>query len=1299
MKKGFLKKLVSGVLTGFLCLTSVPNIPDLDASAASDYQKTFTQNGYDYEVWNQYSQGTISFDAGSGPGTYSCSWSGIHNILFRAGKKWSSGTQWNQLDGIKVDYACDYHPNGNSYLCVYGWTTSPLVEYYIVDSYGSWRPPGESANMKKVGTITVDDGTYEVYSGTHDGPSIEQGVTHFNQYWSVRVDSQLRTQGTINIDKHFAAWENQFNMKMGSLREVALNVEGWQSSGRATVSKNELTIGGGTEPDVPKEPKEANADGSYFKSTFESGTDEWTGRGSAKVTTDSKNYYSGSKSLYVSGREDNWHGAAITLDPDYFVPGYTYSFSTAVLQKSGEPVDMKFTLQQGSGDSATYNEVASGTAKSGEWTKLENVSFTIPTGSSELVLYVEAPESLTDFYIDDVLAAVEKTKSSVVTGGGTVEGGSNISTTTTTTITDGPYNVTTTTTYDNKNAGLKNVFSDYFRVGSAVSQNEVGKASDFILKHFNSITPENELKPENILDQSASQSKGNNVNPQVKLPYGAKVILDWAVKNNMPVRGHTLVWHSQTPGWFFRENFSDSGAIVSKEIMDQRMENFIKNTFAMLKENYPTLNLYAYDVVNEAFEVNNGSLRSAGMDQANGQSPWTLIYGDDSYMVKAFEYARRYAPEGCKLFYNDFNEYIDSKRDSIYSFCKKVYEQGNLDGVGMQSHLDTTYPSASLYKQALEKFASIGCEIHVTELDATAKASNGATEASQATYYEGIVKAIRDCDAVTSLTFWGTNDTMSWRSGDKPLIFDGSYQPKQAYDKIVALVDPSEWGPGYTDEGSSNEKDIDKLVTLWGDADNDGEVKMNDVVLVMQAIANSDVYGENGSSKDRIKSPGIYNADVYEAGGGLSTMDALHIQKFLLELETLPYSYDASQKKTTSGGSTTTTTTTTAVINTDGFFTASFESGSDDWEGRGAASVSTDKENYYSGSSSLKISGRTDNWHGASINLDSATFKAGNTYSFSAAVMQPTASAQDMKMTLQYTLDGDEKYSEVASVSAASKTWTKLENASYTIPAGASNLVLYIEMPDSLTNFYIDDVVAAEEGKKSAVVNGQGKVGEFPASQVDTSKKLVAISFDDGAVGSAATDPSMRIINAIANEGWHATFFYVGSWISGSSDEQEVKYAYSKGMEIANHSTTHPKLSTKSASEIRSEFDQTHAKLKSIIGAEPSKMMRLPYLDYNSTVTSTLNDVALISCGVDSGDWQNGATKQSVVNAITTAMNNGSLENSIVLCHETYGHTADAIEELIPVLKANGYQIVTVSELFEARGQQLKGGTVYTRCQ
>jgi endo-1,4-beta-xylanase len=165
------------------------------------------------------------------------------------------------------------------------------------------------------------------------------------------------------------------------------------------------------------------------------------------------------------------------------------------------------------------------------------------------------------------------------------------------------------------------------------------------------------------------------------------------------------------------------------------------------------------------------------------------VYGDNSFIYKAFTYAKKYVPEGCKLYYNDYNEYIESKRDGIYNLVKDLHEKNLCDGVGMQSHLSTSYPSVQLYRAAVEKYASIGCDIQVTELDITL--ADGADFSKQAQMYKDLFDIYREYkDNISLVAFWGTNDETSWRSDGKPLIFSG-YKPKEAYAKIIDGMDIS----------------------------------------------------------------------------------------------------------------------------------------------------------------------------------------------------------------------------------------------------------------------------------------------------------------------------------------------------------------------------------------------------------------------------------------------------------------------------------------------------------------------------
>lgn len=201
-----------------------------------------TRDGFTHEFWKD--------DGGSGSmtlqgnGRFTCSWSGINNILFRTGLRPGS---LNQV----ITYAGTLNSGGNAYLTLYGWTTNPLVEYYIVESWGSWRPPGGT----RLGTVTTDGGTYDIFRTERvNQPSIE-GTRTFPQFWSVR--QSRRTSGTITFANHVAAWRN-LGMNMGSLYEVSMCVEGFQSSGSGSITSLSMTTGSATPPPTTPSPSGSN---------------------------------------------------------------------------------------------------------------------------------------------------------------------------------------------------------------------------------------------------------------------------------------------------------------------------------------------------------------------------------------------------------------------------------------------------------------------------------------------------------------------------------------------------------------------------------------------------------------------------------------------------------------------------------------------------------------------------------------------------------------------------------------------------------------------------------------------------------------------------------------------------------------------------------------------------------------------------------------------------------------------------------------------------------------------------------
>ncbi len=449
------------------------------------------------------------------------------------------------------------------------------------------------------------------------------------------------------------------------------------------------------------------------------------------------------------------------------------------------------------------------------------------------------------------------------------------------------------------------------------------------------------------------------------------------------------------------------------------------------------------------------------------------------------------------------------------------------------------------------------------------------------------------------------------------------------------------------------------------------------------------------------------------------------------------------------------------------YFHDTFENGTDEWEGRGSASVSKGGT-AYQGSGALSITGREKAWNGAQKSLNYKTFEAGKEYSFSANVY--SATAQTVMLSLQYTdASGTTQYDHIAQAFTEGG-YIQLANTNYKIPEGASSPILYVETENGTGDLFLDEVIGAVagtviEGAKAALkkgdvtgdgtvntadvkalrdwllnqqvtilaetadLNGDGKInaidltllkqkllappvetpvttpaepevqlksGQWDYRSVDTSwisgRKTVAISFDDGPVSD---NNANRIHNALTQSGFHATFFYWGNKIN-SSNENEIRQAESLGFEVANHTWTHPKLTEKDANTILSEYTQTKNKLNSILGVNRDYLVRPPYLAVNDLVKQTL-PVPLVNCGIDSADW-NGATVDQIVSKIQTAANNGSLNGQVVLMHETNSNTVQAVEQLCPWLKNNGYAIVTVSEMCKYNNKEMFSGNVYNNC-
>ncbi|MBP5365545.1 MAG: endo-1,4-beta-xylanase [Bacteroidales bacterium] len=328
--------------------------------------------------------------------------------------------------------------------------------------------------------------------------------------------------------------------------------------------------------------------------------------------------------------------------------------------------------------------------------------------------------------------------------------------------------------------GLKDAYKDYFKMGVAVNMRNMQNPDEvaIILKEYNSVTAENDMKPGSLQPKEGEWNWGN-----------ADTIANFCRKHGIKMRGHCLVWHSQFCDWMFTDK---NGKDVSKEVFYERLKKHITTVVNRYKDV-----VYCWDVVNEAmaddvrrspWNPNPSPYRNSKLYQLCG----------DEFIAKAFQFAHEADPNA-QLFYNDYNAANPDKRDRIFDMVKKMKDNGvPIDGIGMQGHYNVYGPSMKNIADAIEKYATIVKHIQFTELDVRANEEMGGQlqfSRNEGVTIEPYVRTLHDNqysqlfrvfrqhkDVIDVVTFWNVSDRDSWVGvNNYPLLFDKDGKRKSSY--------------------------------------------------------------------------------------------------------------------------------------------------------------------------------------------------------------------------------------------------------------------------------------------------------------------------------------------------------------------------------------------------------------------------------------------------------------------------------------------------------------------------------------
>ena len=354
---------------------------------------------------------------------------------------------------------------------------------------------------------------------------------------------------------------------------------------------------------------------------------------------------------------------------------------------------------------------------------------------------------------------------------------------------------------------LKEAYAPYFRFGLAMSGYnaqtfaiESPEMKELVKYHCNTTTATNLMKPQYMLMQKECQEASENGSEDPVLDFTVTdKLLAFCQENGIGVRGHTLVWHAQTPDWFFREGYLDDSAYVDADTMKYRLESYIRQMLEFCQNNYPGV-VYCWDVVNECVEPMDNEKESGWKCRTSGNSPeetnqWYDILGYE-YVELAFTYARKYAEEGVALVYNDYNTWDSNKMFHVYNLMKYLKEKGLVDALGMQCNLSVDTDLLDVYN-SIARYAELGLEMQVTELNIVAKDTSPESYEKQAACYKKFMQYVLSFDKdnggnadITVVNIFSLMDGYLLYDSDSNnyCVFDCNIEPKPNYYSIIDAV-------------------------------------------------------------------------------------------------------------------------------------------------------------------------------------------------------------------------------------------------------------------------------------------------------------------------------------------------------------------------------------------------------------------------------------------------------------------------------------------------------------------------------